>query len=184
VRTLLGQPPAARGGTAGLAAADAMVRFPKTLGPETGVNEIRLLFDDDHVHIALVVAADGRLITTIERTDLAAAVPSSTPVVELGTLVGRVVGPSCPLDAATAALVRQGRRRLAVVDRCGRLLGLLCLKRDGTGYCTDEGIRARADEARCSQGPLLRQGWSDSRERRLMGSVLHQNVGSAGRGVR
>ena len=145
MKTLLGQPLTARDGIPGHRAADAMVRFPKTHATETSVDEIRLLFDDDHVHIALVVAADGRLITTIERTDLATAIPSSTPGVELGTLVGRTVGPSCPLDAATAALVRDGRRRLAVVDHSGRLLGLLCLKRDGTGYCSDEGIRARAD---------------------------------------
>ncbi|HXW86982.1 MAG TPA: hypothetical protein VEJ42_01860 [Streptosporangiaceae bacterium] len=93
--------------------------------------------------MALIVAPDGRLATAIERRDLAAAPSCSVPVAELGTLIGRTAGPADPLAAATAALLREGRRRLAIVDDSGRLLGLLCLKNDGTGYCSDEGIRAR-----------------------------------------
>jgi len=124
--------------------ADAMVTCPKTHGPRSGLEKIRPFFEDDHVHVALVVAADGRLVTTIERSDLAAAISSSAPVAKLGTLIGRTAGPADPLGAVTATLLREGRRRLAVVDGSGRLLGLLCLKRDGTGYCSDEGIRGRA----------------------------------------
>jgi CBS-domain-containing membrane protein len=149
--TLLGQTIATPAGTVGNRVADAMVTCPKTHGSDSSVAEVRALFDDDHVHIALIVA-EGRLITTIERPDLAAATSSSTPTAELGTLVGRTVGPSYPLDAAMAALTRERRRRLAVVDRFGRLLGLLCLKRDGKGCCTDVGIRARASEPRSSAG--------------------------------
>ena len=123
--------------------ADAMVTCPKTHGPRSGLEKIRAFFEDDHVHVALVVAADGRLVTTIERSDLAAAIPSSAPVAKLGTLIGRTAGPADPLAATTAALLREGRRRLAVLDDSGRLLGLLCLKKDGTGYCSDEGISER-----------------------------------------
>jgi hypothetical protein len=124
--------------------ADAMVTRPKTHGPRSGLEKIRAFFEDDHVHVALIVAADGRLMTTIERSDLAAATSSSAPVAKLGTLIGRTAGPADPLGAVTATLLREGRRRLAIVDGSGRLLGLLCLKRDGTGYCSDEGIRERA----------------------------------------
>lgn len=127
--------------------ADAMVRFPKTHGPGCIVDDARALFEDDHVHMALIVAEDGRLVTTIERGDLAAAVPGSTPARELGTLIGRTARPTDPLDATTAALLREQRRRLAVVDDSEQLLGLLCLKKDGTGYCSDEGIRERARHA-------------------------------------
>ena len=126
--------------------ADAMVTCPKTHGPGIGLAKIRALFEDDHVHMALIVAADGRLVTTIERADLAAATSSFAPVAKLGTLIGRTAGPADPLAAATATLLRQGRRRLAVVDHSGRLLGLLCMKKDRTGYCSDEGIRQRAQE--------------------------------------
>jgi CBS domain-containing protein len=110
------------------------------------LEEIRELFADDHVRMALVVDASGRLLTTIERQDLiAAAAPSSTRIARLGTLVGRTVGPSTLLSAATATLLRARKRRLAVVDDRGRLVGLLCLKRDGTGFCSDEGVRRRAE---------------------------------------
>ena len=79
--------------------------------------------------MALIVAPDGRLVTTIERPDLATATSGSVPVAKLGTLAGRTAGPAGPLAAATATLLREGRRRLAVVDDSGRLLGLLCLNR-------------------------------------------------------
>jgi hypothetical protein len=96
--------------------------------------------------VALIVATDGRLITTIERPDLA-VISRSARVAELGTLIGRTAGPADLLGVATAMLLRQGRRRLAVLDDDGRLFGLLCLKKDGTGYCSDEGIRERARRA-------------------------------------
>ena len=130
--------------------ADVMVRFPKTHGPGSTLEEIRAFFEDDHVHMALVVAGDGLLVTTIERPDLAAALPGSTPARELGTLTGRTAGPADPLDAATVALRQARRRRLAVVDDSGRLLGLLCLQKDEAGYCSDAGIRERAHAARRS----------------------------------
>jgi len=128
--------------------ADVMVRFPKTHDPGSRLAEIRAFFEDHHVHMALIVALDGRLVTTIERPDLAVVLPDSRPARELGTLVGRTVAPAGRLDVATAALLRERRRRLAVVGEGGRLLGLLCLKKDGTGYCSDEGIWERALQAR------------------------------------
>src|ERR1700741_5230534 len=107
-----------------------MVTRPKTHVPRSGVEQVRAFFEDGHVHMALIVAADGRLLTTIERADLAAAISGSAPVGKLGTLPGRTARPADPLGAVTAALLREGRRRLAVVDHSGRLVGLLCLKKD------------------------------------------------------
>ena len=126
--------------------ADVMVTTPKTHGPRCGLQTIGRFFEDDHVHMALVVAADRRLVTTIERSDLAAAKPGARCAADLGTLVGRTVAPSTSVAAVRETLLREGRRRLAVVDGSGRLLGLLCVKRDGARFCSDEGIRARAEE--------------------------------------
>ena len=149
----------------GTCVGDGMVARPKTHRPEAQLDEIRSLFEDDHVHMALIVTTDGRLLTTIERPDLAAAPSRSTPAVGLGRLAGRTVGPSDALAAATARLLREGRRRLAVVDDSGRLLGLLCLKRDGTGYCSEEGIRARARQRGASGArPTAWAGRSDAAE--------------------
>ncbi len=129
-----------------LCIADVMVTCPKTHPPETALGEIRALFDDVHVHLALIVAPGERLVTTIERSDLLAAALGAITAGQLGTLTGRTARPDDDLESATAALARDGRRRLAVVDCSGRLLGLLCRKNSGAGYCSDEGIRQRAAE--------------------------------------
>jgi CBS-domain-containing membrane protein len=127
---------------------DAMVTISTTHGPQTRMEEIRSSFEDDHIHMALIVAIDGRLITTIERSDLAQPIAGSTVACQVGTLAGRTTNPNQTLDEITAALKRTGKRRLAVIDGSGRLLGLLCMKRDGSGYCSDEGIRRRAAPSR------------------------------------
>jgi hypothetical protein len=54
------------------------------------------------------------------------------------------VDPLDPLEAARSHLVATGQRRLAVVDRAGTLLGLLCLKRTGDGFCSDRDVASRA----------------------------------------
>jgi hypothetical protein len=59
-------------------------------------------------------------------------------------LEGRTIRSADALDRATRLLLLKGRRRLAVVDGAGRLVGLLCLKQDGTGYCSNKAIRERA----------------------------------------
>src|ERR1700677_202179 len=75
---------------------DAMVTIPKTHRVDTPLEDIRSLFEDDHVHMALIVD-DGRLITTIERSDFVEPFPGSTPVDQVGTLVGRTISPDRPL---------------------------------------------------------------------------------------
>lgn len=132
--------------SAGQRVADVMARFPKTHDPSSTLDEIRAFFDNDHVHMALIVTADRQLVTTIERPDLATARADASLAAGLGTLSGRTAGPADRLGTWTEVLLRERRRRLAVVDDSGRLLGLLCLKKDGTGLCSDEGIRARAAE--------------------------------------
>jgi CBS-domain-containing membrane protein len=124
-----------------------MITWPKTHGPDAGLHDILSFFEDDHVHMALVVAADARLVTAIERPDIPADAPAATLAATLGTLSGRTAHPATALHAATTVLLRQRRRRLAVVDERGCLVGLLCLNKAGTGYCSDDGIRERARDA-------------------------------------
>lgn len=131
---------------------EAMVTSPKTLGPLTTVNQVRALFRDDHIHMALIVDAELRLITTIERPDIPLSIGGDTRASVCGTLVGRSITSDSLLNAATAVLLSEGRRRLAVTDDRNRLMGLLCLKRNRSGYCSDEGVQARAAErSRASQ---------------------------------
>src|SRR5256885_13787953 len=51
---------------------DHLRNCPTTHGPESGLETVRAFFEDPHHHMALIVAPDGRLVTTIERPDLAA----------------------------------------------------------------------------------------------------------------
>ena len=133
--------------------AEAMVIFPKTHSSHDRLEDILDVFKDEHVHMALVVEPNGQLVTCIQRSDLVGVEPLSTPVSCVGTLVGRTVGPHDELAAVMTAMLVEGRRRLAVVDASGRLLGLLCLKRTGSGFCSDEGIQSRAiDSGRHSFG--------------------------------
>ncbi len=134
------------GSRLGHTAADAMIRCPKTCPSSTTVGEARTLMLDDHVH-ALLVVESGRLLAVVERPDLPSA-SADVPARAVGGLVGRVVDPEADLATTWRWMLAGARRRLAVVDDGGGLLGLLCLKRSGRGFCTDAGVLARADERR------------------------------------
>lgn len=129
---------------------EAMLRTPKVLDASATVGEVRALFEDDHVHAALVVSG-GTLLSVVERPDLDGQ-PDALPAYRAGQLTGRVVAPEADLYATWLGM---SRRRLAVVDASGRLLGLLCLKRSGRGFCSDADVAARAQdrESGCRGGP-------------------------------
>jgi CBS-domain-containing membrane protein len=125
---------------------DVMVTRPKTLPPECTVEQVRSLFRDDHVHMALIVDARGHLLTTLERSDVPADARGTAKAGAFGVIRHRTIDPKLPAGVATAVLQAAGRRRLAVVDGRGKLLGLLCLKRTGLGFCSDAGVASRAAE--------------------------------------
>ncbi|MHC1558325.1 CBS domain-containing protein [Actinomycetospora sp. C-140] len=120
-----------------------MLRRPKVLPAAATVADARAVLADDHVHAALVVDG-GVLLAVVERGDLDPSVPEAMPAALVGRLAGRTVGPDADLDATWSAMAAQGRRRMAVVDGDGVLLGLLCLKRSGRGFCSDADVAARA----------------------------------------
>ncbi|BBG05099.1 MULTISPECIES: CBS domain-containing protein [Pseudonocardia] len=132
------------GTVVGQTVASAMHTFPKTCGPATTVAQARELFGRPKVH-ALLVVEGGLLRAVVERADLA-GLAGDAPAVAAGGLAGRTVGPAADLRDTWDGMAREGRRRLAVVGDDGRLRGLLCLKRTGRGFCSDEGIRARERE--------------------------------------
>lgn len=120
--------------------AEAMVTIPKTLPASAGVEEARAAFADPKVHLLLLTRGD-RLVTTLVRADLALA--GAGPARSFGRTAGRVTAPAEPLDEVGAWMRRTRTRRLAVIAEDDRLLGLLCLKADGSGFCSDAGVRAR-----------------------------------------
>lgn len=128
--------------TSGSVVGDVMIRHPKLCGTTTTVEQACAYLLNDHVH-ALLVAHDNLLVAVVEREDLIGAA-AGDPVWPLGRLGGRVVGVGADLACVMREMDERGRRRLAVVDNDGRLVGLLCRKRSKRGFCSDDGIAARA----------------------------------------
>lgn len=123
--------------------ADVMVTIPKTLPLRTTVRQARAAFDDPHVHM-LLLTRDGILHGALERTDLDESVAPDVPALDLASLGDRTIGSRRSGAVAHRAMVSGGRRRLAVIDAGNELVGLLCLKRDRTGFCSDSGVLSRA----------------------------------------
>jgi CBS domain-containing protein len=133
--------------------ADAMIQTPKISGSETTVRDAKTQFEDDHVHAVLIVHS-GELLAVVERSDLEQAESDEESALSLGRLATRVVAGDYPLDAAHQRMTQSDARRLAVVDEGGRLVGLLCLKQHGRGFCSAADLQARADERESGRTPL------------------------------
>ena len=126
----------------GVTVADHVVTHPAVHDCGTTVGELRALFLDDHIHMALLL--DGQhLVSAVEREDLDVRLPDEAPATFVGTLVGRAVPRGEPAAAALASMRANGRRRLAVISEDGTLLGLLCLKASGRGFCSDQDVASR-----------------------------------------
>lgn len=130
---------------------DVVVRMPKTLSPRATAAEARAALEDDHVHM-LVITDGGRLLGTLVREDLAAPVVATDLALERAVVDDRTIRPDVGAEEARRVMLERGVRRLAVVDDDGMLLGLLCLKRRLTGFCSDDDVRARAEDVQASAG--------------------------------
>lgn len=128
--------------SAAVRVADAMCTCPAVHPRSATVGQVRAFFRDDHVHMALLV--DGEtLVGAIERGDLAPALADDMPAEGIASLDGRSARPDAPLSATFDAMKRAGRRRIAVTRADATLVGLLCLKARGSGFCSDADVRAR-----------------------------------------
>lgn len=127
---------------------DAMLARPRTHDAGVTVAELRALFRSDHVHVGLLVR-DGRLVGVLDRGDLEGA-DDAAPALRYAALEGRTVGADEDVEELRRRMVADGVRRLAVVDDAGMLLGLLCLKRSGRGFCSDADVADRASERHCA----------------------------------
>jgi CBS-domain-containing membrane protein len=122
---------------------DVMVNHPKLIGAATTLEEVTHHFADEHVHMLLLVE-QSRLVGTLIRADLCEDLPPTSPAVARSVLNGRCIRDDEPADAILERMIRQGIRRLAVIDDTHHLAGLLCLKRSGWGFCSDTDVSARA----------------------------------------
>jgi CBS domain-containing protein len=137
-----------------------MVTSPTVHDASTTAARLRAFFDDEHVHAALLVDA-GELVGVVERADLGSDLRDDAQAWTIARLDGRTIPPTATVQGAVESMKRTGRRRLAVVGEDGALLGLLCLKASGRGFCSDTDVRNRA-----SDRPADRPGALAPRQRR------------------
>jgi CBS domain-containing protein len=129
-----------------------MLRNPTLFGPDATIGQVRDFLGGEHVHAALITE-DGRQLSVVEPVDLTGSEPAeNAPALMVGRLHGRVVRPDADLFTTWEAMRMRARRRLAVVDEQGDLLGLLCLKRSGHGFCSEADVRARSEDRRRDPG--------------------------------
>lgn len=123
---------------------DVMLRHPKTLPSSASVGEVRAALSDDHVHMVLLTEGE-RLVGTLTHVDLP---PPGTggAAQSWSRLEGRTVSPEASADVTQQGLASAGTRRVAVVGTDDELLGLMCLKRRWTGFCSDADVESRARE--------------------------------------
>lgn len=119
-----------------------MVTCPTVHGPAATVGQLRSFFRDSHMHAA-VLADDGTLIGVVERADLGTALSDRMQAKAIAVINGRTIHPGARVDETLEAMQRMNQRRLAVVGNDGQLLGLLCLKASGLGFCSDSDVRSR-----------------------------------------
>lgn len=130
---------------------EVMLRHPKTLPADASIADAAASLNNDHVHLVLLTQ-DAQLIGTLTRADLPVDTPDSSLARETAgsalpwaVLKGRTVPPSATVSAVQGLMLARGVRRLAVVADDKTLLGLVCLKRRSTGFCSDAGVEARAN---------------------------------------
>ena len=130
----------------GKSVADVMLNQPKTTESNATIGQARALLEDDHVHMVLLLDSKGKLRGTIVRGDIPEGAHPSALARDVSRLCGRTVSADARALDVLRNLVSRGARRLAVVDEHLMLLGLVCLKRSGTGFCSDEGVTERLRE--------------------------------------
>jgi len=130
-------------GAGGWQVAQAMVTRPAVHPATTTIDQARVALENPHRHLLLLVW-QRRLLGTIDRDDLSGTAGGAGPALAVARLCGRTVRADEQLVAVHAEMLAGGQRRRAVVHDDGVLLGLLCLKASGSGFCAEQGIAARA----------------------------------------
>src|SRR4051794_38908182 len=125
-----------RDAAAGMLVRGVMVRRPKTLAAGASVGELREHFTNPRVRAALL-ADDGRFAGAIAPEELPDTAADSEAARDYARLDVPTLPPEATMADALELMDRRGDHRLVVLDGDGaRLVGLLCMDRTGTSFCT------------------------------------------------
>ncbi|ALU73709.1 hypothetical protein H351_31080 (plasmid) [Rhodococcus erythropolis R138] len=132
---------------AGKQVRDVMINYPKRVDSTITIGQAEELFTDEHVHMLLLVE-NQQLVGTLLRTDLHnTPLPAELPAKPFSVLNGRWIHADHDAVDLLAWMSTQRIRRLAVADETLNLKGLVCLKRTGTGFCSNADVQGRASSA-------------------------------------
>lgn len=149
-------------------AGDIMVTHPKSLpADDASIDDVHAALADDHVHMILLTHGET-LCGTLTRSDVT-DVPGDHRALVYSVLWGRTVSPDTPVAAVRAFLIQAEQRRLAVVDAELTLLGLVCLKRSGSGFCSDTDVASRAAATAIDRRTAREQHLPDRTRARALG---------------
>lgn len=117
---------------AGQAAADLMLREPKTLGADATVAEVRAVLGNPKVQMVLL--ADGATFRGAI-TEIPDDASGHEPAVSFADLNAESIPPTASGESAFRRASASPHRRLIVLGDDRELLGLLCLNERRTGFC-------------------------------------------------
>jgi CBS domain-containing protein len=119
---------------AGLTVADVTHSRFSALPASATVGEVRDWFAASASRRMALLADDGRYAGSIVAEDLAGEADHARPAAELAQN-GPTVAPEDPASRAEELALRTDARRVPVVDRDGRLLGVVAITTDLQGFC-------------------------------------------------
>jgi CBS domain-containing protein len=118
---------------AGQTAADLMLAKPKTLPSDVTVAAARELLADEHVQMLLLTEGAAFRGTITHIPDEADPDTEAIRYCENST---ETIAPEAPAAVAFTRTQQNPYRRVVVLDEQGTLLGLLCLDKSRTRFCT------------------------------------------------
>jgi CBS domain-containing protein len=122
------------GDATGLTVADVINKRFAALPASATVGDVRDWFAASSHRRMAILANEGRYIGSLAPVHVADDVDAARPAAEVAQH-GPTIAPDAPASAGEELALLTDARRVPVVDRDGRLLGIVSVTEDLTGFC-------------------------------------------------
>ena len=119
---------------AGLTVADVVHRRFSALPADATIGEVREWFAISTSRRMAFLADDGRYVGSLSRDEVGSDLDPAAPAADVAH-AGPTVLPEAPASEGEQLALRTDARRVAVVDRDGRLLGVVSVTEDLQAFC-------------------------------------------------